>query len=196
MKKFQALLLFAVMEVANLLASFKGMSLQVVNVNGVQAVRKSVTYYYSGKASDLSATNGKCLQNVKKAEAGITNFQGNQLPKDTTLLITAIRVRFEDTGATALPDCAFDNNIPPQFANGEFQIVQNGSGTLFKSSGSDISNRSASTGNDDDFREIVPVLIRSQKDFDFVFSQVGTTAYAGNFKIEIRGEEYTSPGSN
>ena len=196
MKKFQALLLFAVMEVANLLTSYKGMSLQVVNVNGTQAVRKSVTYYFSGKASELGATNGKCLQNVKKAEVGITNFQGNQLPKDTTLLITAVRVRYEATGATELADCEFNDNVPPQFANGEFQIVQNGSGVLFKSSGSDVSNRAASTGNDDDFREIVPVLIRSQKDFDFIFSQVGTTAYTGNFKIELRCEEYTSPGSN
>lgn len=196
MRKFQALIMFAVMQVAELLSSYQGMSLQVVNVAGVKAVRKSVTYYFAGKASELGATNGKCLQNVKKAEPGITNFQGNQLPKDTTLLITAIRVRYEATGATALPDCEFNDNVPPQFANGEFQIVQNGSGTLFKSSGSDVSNRSASTGNDDDFREIVPVLIRSQKDFDFVFSQVGSTAYTGNFKIEVRGEEYTSPGSN
>lgn len=157
---------------------------------------KSVTKYVAGTNASLATNNGNTILPGTLKVVGITNFEkGNSLPKGKKLLVIGVRALFDVTASVTTADANWDGNIPVAFANGEFEISQKGQGTLFASSGTDISNFKASTGNDDDFREVVPFVLRSETEFNIVFSSNGTPA-VGVYKVELRCIELTEGDTN
>lgn len=157
---------------------------------------KTVTKYIAGTNASLAANNGNTILAGTLKAVGTTNFEkGNTLPKGKKLLVTGVRALFDVNASVTTADANWDGNIPAAFANGEFEISQKGQGTLFASSGTDISNFKASTGNDDDFREVVPFVLRSETEFNIVFSSNGTPA-TGVYKVELRCIELTEGDTN
>lgn len=157
---------------------------------------KTVTKYIAGTNASLAANNGKTVVAGTLKAVGTTNFEkGNTLPKGKMLLVTGVRALFDVTASVTTADANWDGNIPVAFANGEFEISQRGQGTLFSTSGTDVSNFKASTGNDDDFRDVVPFLLRSETEFDITWSVNGTPA-TGVYKVELRCIELTEGDTN
>lgn len=158
---------------------------------------KAVTKYIAGTIAGLAANNGNTILPGTLKAVGTTNFEkGNSLPKGKKLLVTGVRVLFDVTASVTVLDANWDSIIPASFANGEFEISQRGQGTLFTTSGTDVANlRNTSTGNDDDFRDVIPFMLRSDVEFNVVFSTVGTTP-AGVYKVELRCVELTEGDTN
>lgn len=149
---------------------------------------RSVTMYKSGLSEDLAANNGSILVAGTKKEVGITNFEdGNRLPKGMSILVTSLRILHDTTAAVTPKTAIWANVAPPIWKNGEFTIRQEGQGVLFQASGTDVCNFKASTGNDADFREVVPFLLRPDADIDMVVSLAGIAAADQAYKVELRG---------
>jgi hypothetical protein len=163
-------------------------------VSGYRA--KAVTKYVAGTTASLLLNNGRIIRPETLKAVGTTNFEtGNRLPKGTRLLVTGIRTLWDVTAAATTADANWDGAIPVACANGEFEITQKGQGTLFSASGTDVSNFKASTGNDADFRDVVPFILRDQTEFQIVFSVNGTPA-VGVYKVELRCIELTEGDTN
>jgi hypothetical protein len=174
-------------EVLEAMGSTRGQSLPTL---GNKLVR-SKTYYKAGKLSDLSSQNGKMLLPSDRPDKGITNFiDGNRLPKGTEFFIEEIRVLFDTTVGATLQNANWAESAPVCFLNGEFEITQQGTGTLFQSSGTDVTNTKAATGNQDDFREIKGIKLRDEVIFDIVASLVGAVPVDALYKVELRGTEF------
>lgn len=157
---------------------------------------KSATRYIAGQATDLASNNGSIILPGTIKAVGVTNFEkGNSLPAGTSLLVTGIRVLFDSTALATVLNADYAEVLPAGFKNGELTISQQGQGVLFNASGTDVSNWKASTGNDDDFRSVVPFLLRSETEFDIVFSTVGVIA-AGIYKVELRVVQLTQDSKN
>lgn len=149
---------------------------------------RSVTKYYADLASNLAAENGSTVVSGTKKITGQTNFEnGNVIPKNTYLVVVGVRVLFDTpAAAAALNTRTWKNEAPANWKNGEMTITQSGQGVLFNSSITDVTNWKASTGNDDDFREVQPFIIRPESDFDINFKlAAGDTAHQA-FKYELR----------
>lgn len=193
------LMFFAIMatQVEQFIRSFKGYALPIVfSGSADESVQKTVTLYVAGDAADLSDNNGQTLVNLIKKENSVNNIGQNRLPKNTSFLIEEIAVLYQDAGAgITLKTATWADAPPPAFLNGEFKITVKGTGVCFDAPGHDLGNSQyAATGNDDIFRPISPILIKSEKEFDFVFSTVGD--YAGFYKILVRGKMYSKPTDN
>jgi hypothetical protein len=152
---------------------------------------KSVTRYIAGDATQLASNNGSTIVAGTLKSVGTTNFEkGNTLPKGTQLLVTGIRVVYDTTGAATVLNADWAEVAPVCFKNGELTINQKGQGTLFNASGTDVTNFKASTGNDADFRDVVPFLIREEAEFDIVFTTAGAVT-ASLYKVELRCVQLT-----
>jgi hypothetical protein len=146
---------------------------------------RTVTKYFAGSSADLSANAAATVLPSTKREPGITNFdQGNVLPKGKHLLVTGIRVLFDTTGIDP-KEADWAENAPVCWKNGELSVQQDGQGVLFETPGTDVTNFKASTGNDCDFREVVPFLLRPEASFNIYAKLVGTVV-ASAYKIELR----------
>ena len=164
-------------------------------INGYRG--KTVTKYMAGTLASLASNNGNTIVAGTTKAVGVTNFEkGNVLPSTKQLLVVGVRCLFDVTAAVTVNDANWDGPIPVALANGEFEISQKGQGTLFTSPGTDVSNFKASTGNDDDFRDVVPFLLRSETEFNMTFSANGAFAAAGVYRIELRCIELTEGDSN
>jgi hypothetical protein len=150
---------------------------------------RSMTKYVAATSVQITSNQGKViLPNTLKA-IGTTNFDnGNILPAGKSFLVTAIRVLSDTTVGKTTATAVYDNVAPVDFKNGEFRVSQNGQGVCFESSGSDVANFKASTGNDADFREVTPFLLRSNANFDVEIAFNGA-ATACVYKVEFRGQE-------
>lgn len=152
----------------------------------------SSTKYIAGIATNLNAANGNLITPNLVTEVGVTNFpKGNSLPKGTGWLITGIRMLFDTTAtADASVKANVYRNLPPaNFKNGELTISQGG--RLFDSPISDVNNEKASTSNDDDFREIVPIFIRSETPWQIQVALAGVAVANQAYKLELRVVEFT-----
>ncbi len=170
-------------------------SLPVINSKNF----KKVTYYKMGFLADLGANVGNMLLASDKKETGVTNFDyGNTLPKGKSLKVDSIRVLFGTLVTDTDPKTSkYQSDAPVAFVNGEFFIAQDGSGNLFESSGSDVTNRKiATTGNNDDFRNVGDVLLRSESPFQFIAKTVGALPAQCVYKLEIRGTLIQSVSRN
>lgn len=169
----------------------KDNSISVVQAsNGEKYAVKSVTEYAAGFLSQLE--NGEVLIPANQPIVGVRSIKGNQLSEGKAQIVTSVRVLFDTTLAAetqaALIAAPFASVAPVQFKNGEFRISQ--TGELLRSSGTDITNFKASTGNDADFREIVPVVLRGGVDMsiNIKLSAAATANHA--FKVEYRAVEF------
>lgn len=169
----------------------KDNSISVVTAsNGEKYAVKSVTEYAAGFLSQLE--NGEVLIPANQPIVGVRSIKGNQLSEGKAQVVTSVRVLFDTTLAAetqaALIAAPFASVAPVQFKNGEFRISQ--TGELLRSSGTDITNFKASTGNDADFREIVPVVLRGGVDMsiNIKLSAAATANHA--FKVEYRAVEF------
>ncbi len=148
---------------------------------------RTVTKYIAGLSNALATNNGSTVLPATQKATGITNFeQGNILPKGTHLLVIGVRALFDTTAAVTPLTAIWANVAPPIWKNGELTILQDGQGVLFQSSGTDVTNFKASTGNDADFRECVPFLLRPDTTFDIVAKLAGAAAADQAYKIELR----------
>lgn len=178
----------------NAMKDGNGSETSLVDINGKTA--KATTFYVAGLASDLPKRNGQLLLPSDKKETGITNFEnGNILPEGKYVMIFALRGLFDNTTANVTPHIGkWKDNAEVAFANGEKHIMQSGAGTLFETSGTDVSNSKASTGNDDDFRDIVPVLLRPKTRFELQVLLNGTAT--GAYKYEYRAVVFNDADKN
>lgn len=154
---------------------------------------RTVTKYIAGNSEDLSANNGATILAATKKETGVTNFEnGNLLPKGKHLLVTGIRVLFDTTANATTKDADWTSEAPVEWINGELTVAQDGQGTLFQTSGTDITNigRANRTSNDDDFRDIVPFLLRPETSFN-IEAKLAGSATASVYKVELRCVELT-----
>lgn len=157
---------------------------------------RSTTRYIAGDATALAANNGSTILPGTLKAVGTTNFEkGNVLPTGTQLLVTGIRTLYDTTGAATVLTADWAEVAPVCFKNGELTISQKGQGTLFSASGTDVTNFKASTGNDDDFRDVVPFLIRDEAEFEIVFSTAGAVT-ASLYKVELRCVQLTDGDRN
>lgn len=162
----------------------------VTDRNGNKYGVKTVTEYVSGFLSQLE--NGEALIPANQPVVGVRSIKGNQLAEGKNQIITDVRVLFDTTLAAetqaALIAAPFASVAPVQFKNGEFRISQGVE--LLRTSGSDITNFKASTGNDADFRNIVPVVLRGAVDMsiNIKLSAAATANHA--FKVEYRAIEF------
>lgn len=152
-------------------------------------VAKAVTEYKSGFFTDLQ--DGNIMKSNTEAQVGISSIDKKKLGAGVNQLVYAVRVRAKSLAASteaALIASAFDGNAPAYFTNGEVRISQNAE--LFRSSGSDVTNIKASTGNDDDFREVVPFSLRENTPFDVKFTLADVAVPNDAYKYEHRAIEF------
>ncbi|MFY0481658.1 hypothetical protein ACI6PS_03560 [Flavobacterium sp. PLA-1-15] len=175
-------------EALTYLASIKaGTSLPSVQ----SRVIKAKTLYIAGASTGLAANNGQLVIPSLVPEVGVTNLpKGNTLPKGTNLLVFGVRVLFETGAGKTTKDADFKSEAPANWKNGELKISQNGTGVLFETSGTDVTNFRASTGNDDDFREVVPFLIRSESPYSIEAQLASAGAANQLYKVELRAIEF------
>ena len=150
---------------------------------------RSKTFYKAGNLLDLASNNGKMLLASDRPKTGVTNFQnGNRLAVGKPFFVEEIRVLFDTTDSATLETADWSEKAPVSFLNGEFEVTQQGTGSLFQTSGTDVTNGKTATGNNDDFREVKGFLLRDEVDFDIIATLVGTVS-SGLYKVEFRGTE-------
>lgn len=153
---------------------------------GNNAFGRSATYYKTGFLNQL--TSGQALLSSDKADVGVSTFDGNKLPRGVKALVTGIRVLFDTTASVqtnGIKSAAFKSEAPVAFKNGEFKMTQGGQLVLL--SGSDVTNfKGTSNGNDDDFRDVVPFMLRSQAAIEILLNLAGAAAVDQAYKIELR----------
>lgn len=160
-------------------------------------VIRSGTKYIAGLAADLSGKNGLLIEAATLPATGLNNFpKGNMLPKGTYLLVIGARILFDTSASVALPTATWKSEAPANWKNGELKISQNGTGILFETSITDVTNFKSSTGNDDDFRDIVPVLLRPESAFDFQVALASGAVTDQAYKLELRVIEIVDPTGN
>jgi|GEM_PF-2916510 len=161
----------------------------VPTVNGGLKVVRSATYYYAGTLTELSTRSGVVNYPSTQPEISKTNFPtGGRLPKGTHLLVTGVRILCDTAGSVDYKTATYASTPPATVKNGELVIYQNGEGTLFSAPGTDVSpiNRANATSNDDDFRNVVPFLIRAETDFKIQFTPAEGTYTNQLYKLELR----------
>lgn len=180
-------------EALTYLASIRSGSLPVVNGR----VIKSSTKYVAGLTAGLGQNNGQLILPSTVPAVGVTNLpKGNILPKGVNYLVTGLRILFDTNAAVTLATATWKSEAPVCWKNGEFKIDQNGAGNLFESSGTDVTNFKASTGNDNDFRDIVPVLIRSESIYGFQAALAAGSTTDVAYKLELRVVEIVETQNN
>lgn len=181
-------------EALTYLASIKaGTSLP--NVQG--RVIKSSTKYVAGLAANLGQNNGQLVLASDVPSVGRTNLpKGNMLPKGVNYLVYGLRMLFDTTTGVTLPTAIWESKAPVNWKNGEFKINQNGTGNLFEASITDCTNFKASTSNDDDFRDIVPVLLRPESVYELQAALGAGATTDQAYKVELRVIEIVETSIN
>lgn len=161
---------------------------------GIQYAVKSITEYFTGFLSQLE--NGEVVMPGNLPTVGLRTIKGNQLSEGKFHVVEAIRTLF-DTTLVAATDAAliaapFASVAPVQFKNGEVRVSQ--TGELLRLSGTDATNFKASTGNSDDFRTIVPVVLRPMTDISINFKLAGAATNFHAYKFEYRAIELVAIG--
>lgn len=157
---------------------------------------KSTTRYIAGVGSEVTAKSGVVLEAGTKKEVGITNFEtGDVLPAGVHFLVTEARILFDTTADVTPKTAVWKGTAPAPWMNGELIVSQDGAGRLFETSISDLTNSKASASNDDDFREIIPFMLRPEINFSI---QANLAGAGGNeaYKVEFRGILFKDASKN
>jgi hypothetical protein len=153
-------------------------------------VMKSRTHYFAGFLNQL--TNGAIVESKNDDIVGVRSIKGNKLPAGVSFLVTGVRVLFDTSAGlqagAGIPGAAWASVAPVNFKNGELSIRQGNE--TFTTSGTDVTNFKASTGNGDDFREVVPFELRPETSFEIIASLGAAAAADQAYKIELRGIEF------
>ena len=176
------------LDVAKIIASIQPNGTEEKSLPALGGRRlRAKTYYIAGLSADLSGNGGEALLPQTQKAVGITNFpSGGQLQK-SYFLVTGVRMLF-DTTVTDPKLALWANVAPVQWKNGELIISQDGQPTLFEAPVTDVTNFKASTGNDDDFRDVPGFLLLPNKQISIKGLPAGVPV-ASVFKIELRGFE-------
>jgi hypothetical protein len=168
----------------------------VTDRNGNRYGVKAVTEYVAGFFSGLE--NGEALIAANQPAVGVRSIKGTQLGEGRHQVLTAVRVLTDTSQAlettAALIALPFASVAPVQFKNGEFKISQGAE--LLRTSGTDVHNFKASTSNDDDFRNIVPVVLRGGVDMSINIKLAGAATAGHAYKIELRSIEFLAVGKS
>lgn len=166
-----------------------GASLAVINNEALV----STSHYVAGFLDQLK--NGEILVAGNDDIPGIRSISGRQLPKGTAMLVTGASFEFDTTaGVQALGITKADfgkTKAPVCFANGEVEIIQKQ--RLMRKPGSALTNRYASTGNDNNVHSFAPFLFRSATDISIktIFADSPTVDMA--YKLILHGYEFVEP---
>lgn len=178
---------------ANYIASIgRKQSLPVIITDEGRKTFYTGTLYKAGYLNETTTKGGEMLLANTKQDVGVSSFEGNKLPIGIDFLVTGIRVLFDTTvglqAGAGITASTFASVAPPCFKNGDFTLSQGA--VLFQSSGTDVTNFKASTGNDDDFREISPVKLRGGIPFSLnvLLSNGVPVAADMGYKVELRGQ--------
>ena len=150
----------------------------------------STTLYIAGIGDQLIGL-GQMIDGNTKPKVGITNFpSANVLPAGVNALVTEARMLFGTVTAGQTPVSSdWKATAPKEWLNADLTFTQGG--ISFSTPISDLHNFKASTGNDDDFRSIIPFKIREQVAFNFVTELAGTSASTVAWRLELRAVLYT-----
>ena len=169
----------------------------VVNSSAITGQMKkwlltSATLYRAGWLNQL--VNGEMFQAKQVAEVGVTNFDRNKLTDGNYFLSDEVRFLFETTAGleagAGLTHAEWANNAPANFKNGEVVLSQGKN--LLETSGTDITNFKASTGNDTDFKCLKsPFLIRPNAPFSGNIALAYPATADQGYKFEMRGVKIT-----
>mgnify|MGYP001810022312 CR=1 FL=1 len=171
----------------------EGASAGMVEIKGTLYAVKPKTVYVSAFLVATQAENGQLLIQANKRKPGLRNFDSNMLPDGTLQLVHGVRILSANALAgntdADLQGAAFEDKAKATVYNGELKFTQNQ--VLAEFSGSDVCNKKASTGNDDDFRSFNPFLLRDQVETSIVLTGSGTAPAANDaIKLEYRCLEF------
>jgi hypothetical protein len=155
---------------------------------------KTVTEQVSGFFGQLQ--NGEVLIEANQPLVGVRTIKGNMLNEGRYQVIDSLRV-LADTTLEASSDAelitaVWESKAPVAFKNGEVKIFQGSE--LLRTTGTDVHNFKASTSNDDDFKDIVPVVLRPSTPISINFKLAGVAPANSAYKLELRITEFTAIG--
>jgi hypothetical protein len=155
---------------------------------------KTTTEQVSGFFGQLQ--NGEVLIEANQPLVGVRTIKGNMLSEGKYQVIDSLRVladnNLADTTDAVLITAVWEDKAPAAFKNGEVRIFQGSE--LLRTTGTDVHNFKASTGNDDDFKDIVPVVLRPSTPISINFKLAGVAPAKSAYKLELRTTEFTAIG--
>lgn len=162
----------------------------VASTNGVKA--RARVMYITGLGANLQAKNQQLLEPKTDKEIGITNFEsGNILAKGRNLLVIGIRILFDTTADVTVLTALWKSEAPAAFKNGELVINQDGTGDLFNGPIGPIAKYSSSIPTEDEFRAVIPFMIRENARFTFQALLAGNAAANQAYRLELDCIEFT-----
>lgn len=171
-----------------------GNSLAVIPTNFGNKALKSRTHYAAGFLNQIGTNGGELLLQSQSAAPGVKSIDKNQLAAGMPFMVTGVRFLFDTTAsvqANGLGTAVWASNAPACFKNGEITIAQNAD--LLSLSGTDGTNFKASTGNDVDFRDVEPFILRDQTPISIRVLLGASAAVDQAYKIELRGYDLIDP---
>jgi hypothetical protein len=158
-------------------------------ISGNKAI-KAVTHYWAGFLNQL--VNGEIVLSKNLDAVGERSLKENRLPAGTDFFVTDIRVTFDTTAgvqAAGILTASFGKTAAPEnFKNGE--LVINQGADLLRTSGSDVTNFKAVSGDDYGFRSVVPFNLRPDVIYSIKAVLASAAAADQAYKVELRGFEF------
>lgn len=192
---FRVLIYLYGMEMTQFLSSFGKSALSLVQVNGKTYGKRSHTFYVADEAATFAANRGNILAHITKKTPSYNNIGGNKLPTGQNFLLEGIQIFF-DTDNTLDPTTAIWNDTAPaSYLNGEIIISVKGTGTVFEAPIADVVNIFASTGNQDNVKNIAPVLLTADTEFEVVLASTGA-AFTGLIRVHLIGQLLVNSSMN
>lgn len=159
--------------------------------NGEIYTAISVTEYISGFYTELESRNGRVLWPSNKPDPGVRSFDGNKLSPDINQLVYEVTWL---SGVAATADRAglvatdFTDKAPAYFRNGELLVKQ---GTeLLRTTGSDVNNGYASTGNSDNFKAVAPFCLRDNMTIEVIATLAAPAVAKDAYRLEYRAIQF------
>jgi len=169
-------------------------SLPVINTNLGPRALKSRVHYVAGFLNQITANGNELLVTSQSAATGVKSIDKNQLPSGLDFLCIGIRVLFDTTASVqtnGLATAIWASKAPANFKNGEFKLSQNSE--LLNASGTAVTNFAASTGNDDDYMQISPIILRANTAISMIVLLGAAAAADQAFKVELIGYDLIDP---
>lgn len=169
-------------------------SLPVIPTNLGNKAIKTRVHYAAGFLNQIGTNGGELLISSQAASVGVKSIDKNQLAAGMDFLCVGVRFVFDTTTSVqtnGLATAIWASKAPANFKNGEVRISQNGD--LLNVSGTAVTNFEASTGNDDDFLQINPVILRAQTPISIIVLLGAAAAADQAYKIELVGYDLTDP---
>lgn len=169
-------------------------SLPVIDTNiGRRAIKRRV-HYAAGFLNQIGTNGGELLITSVAASVGVKSIDKNMLPAGMDFMVTGVRFLFDTTASiqtNGLATAAWASVAPANFKNGEVTISQNAD--LLNCSGSSVTNFKASTGNEDDYLEVSPIILRANTAISIKVLLGAAAAADQAYKVELIGYDLTDP---